>query len=147
VFSVQRLAPTGQFVPFAKQTDDPFTAIAAAFNDVPLAAANPNHDVDVPLVNDTFEIEPFVANRLVEVVLVPVALTHVRFVNEDGDEPVTVRLAIEAFVAEKFVVVAFVKTPVDGVTAPIGVPLIAPPLIVALDEMSVGAERDAIAPD
>ena len=35
-------------------------------------------------------------------------------------------------VANKLVLVAFVNTPVDGVVAPIEVPLIVPPVIVAL---------------
>jgi len=58
------------------------------------------------------------ANRLVLVVLVPVALTHTMF------EEVTL-----------------VNTPVDGVMFPITVPLIDPPRIVALLELRLRAVR------
>jgi len=136
--------------------------MADAFNEVPEAVANPSHDVDVPFVNERLESEPLVAenvvalkfeaNAFVEVVFVPVAFVQMILLKFEGDVPVSVRLAIVAFVANRFVVVAlvvvaFVNTPVDGIVAPTGVPLIAPPLIVAFEEMSVGAVSDAIDPD
>jgi hypothetical protein len=43
--------------------------------------------------------------------------------------------------------VTFVKTPVDGVVAPIVVPLIVPPEIVAFEEINVGAVRTEMFPD
>ena len=43
-------APGGQFAPFARHTEDPFTAMAEAFNVVPEAVVNPNHEVEVPCV-------------------------------------------------------------------------------------------------
>ena len=146
----------GQFVPSNKQTEVPFTLIDDAFNVVPLAVVKPNQEVDVPLVNVRFDAisfvtMKFVANKFVLVVLVPVAFVQMRFVRFDGAAPMTVRFAMVAFVAKKFVVVAlvdvvFVKTPVDGVVAPIVVPLIAPPKIVAFDEVNVGAVSEAIVP-
>ena len=89
---------------------------------------------------------PFVTNRLVEVVLVPVALVQMMLVKLDGVVPDKTRLVkvalvpfkfvTEAFVAKndvevEFVVVTLVKTPDDGVTLPIGVLLIEPPVMVA----------------
>jgi len=82
----------------------------------------------------------FVLLRVVAKKLVLVALPNTEF-------PETYKFVLVAFVAtklpivalvtdavdaEKFVVVAFVNTPVDGVVAPIEVPLIVPPVIVAL---------------
>ena len=97
----------------------------------------------------------FVAKRFVEVVFVPVALVHVRPDTARG--AVSVRFWIVAFVAPKlvanpFVVVALVdvtlvKTPVDGTVAPIVVPLIDPPEIVAFNEMNVGAVSEMIVPE
>jgi len=46
----------------------------------------------------------------------------------------------------ELVLVVFVKMPVDGVVAPIVVPLIVPPEMVTLEEVKVGAVRDAIVP-
>jgi hypothetical protein len=107
------------------------------------------------LVEVTPPNEAFVAKRLVDVVFVPVAFVHVRPLT--ARLPLNVRLAKEAFVAFKFVAkklvevafvdVTFVKTPVDGVVAPIVVPLIEPPLIVALEEINVGAVRTAMFPE
>lgn len=76
----------------------------------------------------TYPITP----RFVVVVYVPVALVHVRFVIVPFDNVPFVSMP---FVAKKFVVVAFVdvtfvKTPVDGVIAPMVVPLIDPPVTV-----------------
>lgn len=86
---------------------------------------------------------------------VPVAFVHVR--SETARFPESVRFANVAFVAFKFVAkkfvdvafvdVTFVKTPVEGFTAPIVVPLIAPPEIVALEEINVGAVRFAMFPE
>jgi hypothetical protein len=96
-----------------------------------------------------------VAKRFVEVVFVPVALVQVRF--ETASAPERVRFAMVALVAPKFVaksavevalvLVTFVKTPVDGVVAPIVVPLIDPPEIVALEEINVGAVSVAMLPE
>jgi hypothetical protein len=107
------------------------------------------------LVEVTPPNDAFVAKRLVEVVFVPVAFVQVR--PDAVKFPESVRLANDAFVAFKlvakkfvevaFVEVTFVKTPVDGVVAPIVVPLIAPPEIVALEEISVGAVRTEMFPD
>ena len=91
---------------------------------------------------------------MVDVVFVPVALFQIMFANEDGVVPVNVKLAIVALVANRFVAVALaaarfvtvpfvanklvevefvlvvlVKTPVDGVEAPIAVLSINPPSI------------------
>ena len=83
---------------------------------------------------------------------VPVVFVQMRFANVVGATPVTVKFAIVPFVAKKFVVVAFVevtfvKTPVEGVVAPIVVPLIEPPEIVAFEEIKVGAVREEMDPD
>lgn len=126
--------PAGQFVPFARQTfcpiirsDDPEAEVNAKVVAVALVA---NRLEMVPLVAWKFD-----ANRFVLVVFVPVAFVHVRFVKLDGDAPETVRFVKFAFVAKRFVDVlfvdvTFVKTPVDGVAAPIEVPLIVPPVTV-----------------
>lgn len=82
-----------------------------------------NAPVDVPFVN----VE-FVANRFVEVAFV------------------TISFVANRFVTNPFVAVVLVKTPVDGVVAPIAVPLIEPPVIVAFEELSVGAFNVAIVP-
>ena len=125
----------------------------------PVAETNES-DVIEPLNALKVLIEPFVAlkfvaKRFVDVVFVPVAFVHVRF--EIARGAVNVRFAIVAFVAPKFVTnsfvvvafveVTFVKTPVEGVVAPMAVPLIDPPLIVTLDEMRVGAVSVLIVPD
>ena len=92
----------------------------------------------------------FVAKRFVLVVFVPVAFVQTRLETVSG--LVTVRFAMVALVENKFVVVALVevtlvKMPVLGVTLPICVPLIEPPLIVALEEESVGAFKLITVPD
>lgn len=84
----------------------------------------------------------------------PVAFVQVR--PETARFPESERFANDAFVAfkfvaKKFVDVAFVdvtlvNTPVDGVIAPIVVPLIAPPEIVTLEEINVGAVSVEIFP-
>jgi hypothetical protein len=112
-------------------------------------------EVIVPFVDVRFVIPPFVANNFVDVVFVPVALTHV--MPEMASGAVSVRFVIVAFVAPKlvanpFVVVALVEvtlvnTPVEGVAAPIVVPLIDPPEIVTFDEMSVGAVNVLTVPE
>jgi hypothetical protein len=129
-----------------------------AFNVVPVAVAKLKKPVEVPFVNKKFVAIPFVVNefvvvtlvpmefvkkllvakRLVEVVFVPVALVQVRFVG--------LKLVAEKLVTNKVVAVALVKTPVDGVVAPIVVPLIEPPVIVTFEEASVGAVRLVIVP-
>jgi hypothetical protein len=86
---------------------------------------------------------------------VPVAFVHVS--PDTVRSPESERFANEAFVALKFVAkrfvevafveVTFVKTPVDGVVAPIVVPLIDPPEIVALEEINVGAVSVAMFPE
>ena len=112
-------------------------------------------EVTDPFVDVRFVIPPLVAKRFVEVVFVPVAFVQV--IPDTARGAVSVRFAIVAFVAAKlvanpfvvvaFVEVTFVKTPVDGTVAPIVVPLIEPPEIVAFDEMSVGAVRVLIVPE
>ena len=52
----------------------------------------------------------FEANKLVEVVLVPVAFVQERLVKLDGADPVTVKLTMVALVANRFVVVASLDT-------------------------------------
>lgn len=76
-----------------------------AVRETPLAVVNPSEETnwEVPVL---FPNKRLVANRLVEVVLVPVAFTQVRPVTPKVS---TVRLAKEAFVAYRFVVVAFVE--------------------------------------
>jgi hypothetical protein len=59
-------ADPGQFVPFARHTDEPFTAMAEAFKVVPEAVAKPNQEVEVPLVRLSEPIVPDCANKLVE---------------------------------------------------------------------------------
>jgi hypothetical protein len=64
-----------------------------ANNDEPEAVAKPNHDVEVPFVNERLEIvlfvmvplviTPFVANRLVVVAEVPVAFANVTSCNDE----------------------------------------------------------------
>jgi hypothetical protein len=95
----------------------------------PEAVLKPNQLDEVPSVNKRFVKVPFVENRFVLVVFVPVAFVQIRLANEDGAEPVTVKLWMvavvafnvpivelvkvavvpEIFVAKKFVAVAFVK--------------------------------------
>lgn len=87
-----------------------FTLFAVKFNAVklePEAVAKPSHWVDV-----TFVKLPLVNVPFVKAALVPFTK-----------------------VANKFVAVVLVKTPVEGVVFPIGVPLIEPPEIVALEEV------------
>jgi len=67
----------GQFTPLARQTLNPFTSTAAAFNNVPEAVLNPNHEVEVPFVNVRFVMVPFVPNKFVVVTLVPVPFPKV----------------------------------------------------------------------
>jgi len=100
----------------------------------PEAVAKPSHDVDVPFAYDKLDSDPLVAvkvvalkfeaNKLVDVVFVPVAFVHVRLVKFDGVDPVIVRFAIVAFVAKKLVVVALVVVEL---------------LIVAFDVTKLGA--------
>ena len=104
---------TGQFVPSAKQTEVPFTAIEDANRLVPDAVPKPNHDVDVPAAKAMVVNEPFVANRFVLVTLVPVAFVQARPDKAKGF--VTIRLVNDPFVAKRFVevtevAVAFVKS-------------------------------------
>ena len=61
VASVSVADPTGQFVPFVRHTACPFTMIELANRFVPLAVANPSQEVDVPFVNVSALIVPFVA--------------------------------------------------------------------------------------
>jgi len=91
-----------------------------AFTKVPEAVTNPNQDVDVPFAKVSDESEAFPA------VNVPtVATLAKRFVDDAVPDA-------NMFVDVTLVDVTFVKIPVDGAVTPIGVPLIAPPLIVAL---------------
>lgn len=110
------------------------------FNVVPFKVATvPEvNDMVEPVAEPTVKVETsplvarkFVAKRLVEVVLVPVALVQIKFASERA--PVKLKFAIVALVATKLVVVAFVKTPVEGEVFPICVPLIDPPLMVAFE--------------
>lgn len=88
-----------------------------AFRLVPDAVPKPIQVLVVPiavrlvmeaLFTTLFVKFPLTANRLVLVVLVPVALVQMRLAKEDGEEPFTVKLAMVAFCANKFVVVALV---------------------------------------
>ena len=139
----------GQFVPFCRQTLEPFTAMEDANMEVPDAVVKPSQPVDVPLVKERL-VEPrvvmlppvavkLVAKRLVEVVLVPVALVQMTLEKLEGDEPVSERLAMVALVAYSLVEVELVNTPVEGVAAPMAMPLMEPPERVALEEIRVGA--------
>ena len=209
-------AAPGQFVPFRRQTEDPFTAIEETRREVPEAVAKLNQFEEVPFVKERFvtvpfeaftvpapsdpivavlpkrledvTVEPlihvpvapvkerdgtvrreirtfvavrFVAKRFVLVVLVPVASVQRRFTNEAGVKPEIVReeavkLVNVPLVAKKLVDVAlvdvvFVKTPVEGVVAPIEDPLMEtplkdPPEMEALEEMRLGAVREAMNP-
>jgi hypothetical protein len=144
-------AAPGQFVPFRRQTEEPFTWMEEAFNVVPEAVAKPNQPVEVPFVKERLVACAVVAKRLVDVVFVPVALVQVRLVKLDGLVPLTVRFVNVPFVAKRLVevelvLVVFVKTPVDGVVAPIVVPLIVPPEMVTLEEVKVGAVSEAMVP-
>ena len=56
-----------------------------------------------------------VANKLVLVVLVPVALVQMRFVKVDGAVPATTKLVNEPLVANKLVVVTLVAVPFTNV--------------------------------
>jgi len=92
------------------------------------------------LVVAKFVAWPLVTNRFVDVVFVPVAFVQMILLKLEGAAPFKVKLLIVAlvattFVAAIFVDVVFVKTPVDGVVAPIGVPSIDPPLMVAFAEL------------
>ena len=95
----------------------------------------------VPVV--AFKLE---AKRLVRVVCSPVAFVHVRFVNKDGDTPLTVSVLMEAFVANRLVAVADVNTAVDGVIAPIGELLIVLPSSVRIFEIFASVSVPEMAP-
>jgi len=111
--TVRRVSASGitrQFVPSARQTDCPFTAMAEALSVVPDAFAKPNQPVEVPFVMVRSVMEPlvdwkFVAKRFVDVVFVPVAFVQTMLV---GNRLSTVRLVKFALAAKKLVVVAFV---------------------------------------
>lgn len=113
---------------------------------VPVAEVKES-EVIAPFVTVPFVANKFVAKRLVDVVFVPVAFVQVKPETVSG--AVRVRLPIVAFVAlnvvakrlveVEFVEVVLVKMPVEGVVPPMDVLLIVPPLIVALEEMRVGA--------
>ena len=116
----------GQFVPFWRQTENPFTAIEEAKIDVPEAVLNPKYPDDVPFVKVRvgavsvvmFAVDPVKdwAYRLVEVVLVPVAFVQVNPLNADGVAPVIVSDETEMFVAVAFVAKKFVVVTVVAVT-------------------------------
>ena len=89
----------GQFTPFDKHTLNPFTRTAPAFSVVPLAVANPSHDVDVPFVKDKFVIVPFVPNKFVVVTLVPVPFVNVKF--ESVVLPTTANVLVTVELAAK----------------------------------------------
>ena len=137
----------------------PFSALTV----VPEAVVNPNQVPVAPLnvklsisplmisvlVMVALVIVPFTANKFVLVVLVPVAFVQIILVKEEGVEPVMATLVNVALVAVKLVATLFaanmlvvvtevevtlVKTPVDGVVFPIGVPLIEPPVITVFEE-------------
>jgi hypothetical protein len=78
----------------ANELTDKLPSVALfANNDEPEAVAKPNHDVEVPFVNERLEIvlfvmvplviTPFVANRLVVVAEVPVAFANVTSCNDE----------------------------------------------------------------
>jgi len=112
------VVPVGQFVPFARHTNEPFTYSAVELTSeacklVPVAfvklsvATVPDVDwsvVIVPLRDTRLSITLYWAYKLVEVVLVPVAFTHVISVRLSG--PVRMRFVIVAVVALKVVAVA-----------------------------------------
>lgn len=83
---------------------------------VPEAVAKPNQDVEVPLVKERTVMVPEAELRLAMVPLL------------------AKMLVVEAEVAKRFDEVTFVKLPVEGVVAPIGMALIDPPVSVALPE-------------
>lgn len=101
----------------------PIVALPDTARLAPVIAAVTTRLVKVPVVEKRFVLVTlvmvaFVPVRFVMLALVPVAEVYVKFV--------PLRL-----VAKKLVLVAFVKTPVDGVEAPIGVLSIVPPLMVS----------------
>ena len=163
--------PLGQFVPFARQTAVPLTAMDEALIEEPEAFVKPSHEdvtpVNIPLTAVRLSDDnvgrfanvawSVVANKFVLVVFVPVAFVHVKFVKFDGVAPVTVSVETMAFVKfafsanvfveVEFVVVTSVNIAVDGVIPPMDVPLIVPPVIVTFDEERFGAVRVVIVPD
>ena len=102
----------------------------------PVAVASVNN----ALLEVRFVIVPLVANKFVLVVFVPVAFVQVRPVSARLFERVRLanvafvakRLVDVEFVAKEFVLVVLVKTPVDGVVAPIAV-LLMEPLAISAD--------------
>jgi hypothetical protein len=110
---------------------------------VPVAEVN-DSEVIVPLLEFKVAIVPFVAPKEPVNKLVPVAFVKVSVPRAEAPE--TARVVREPFVAKRFVEVTFVNTPVEGTLAPIVVPLIDPPLIVAFEETSVGAVSVVIVP-
>lgn len=88
-------AEPGQFTPFARQTLNPFTSTAPAFNKVPEAVLKPSHDVEVPFVKVRFVMVPFVPNKLVVVTAVPVPLVNVRPAKDVLPSTVKVLVTVE----------------------------------------------------
>jgi hypothetical protein len=133
---------------------EPFEEVSVAI--VPLVARKfvpvaevKESDVMVPFVEFRVEIVPLVApkevaKRPVEVTLLPVAFVKVRVPRAEAPE--TASVVNEPFVANKFVEVTLVNTPVEGTLAPIVVPLIDPPEMVAFEETKVGAVSVVIVP-
>jgi hypothetical protein len=164
-------AEAGQPTPFARQTAWPITVAVAklpakAYTEDPDAVPKPNHPVDVPLAKDNEDITAaeawrFCANRLVEVVFVPVALVQMRFANEDGAFPVSARdVAVTdpnvafveetlencPFVANRLVVVTEVAVPFVNVSdcrevVPVAVrfPTVAEPMVAPASVSEVPA--------
>jgi hypothetical protein len=109
----------------------------------PVAETNES-EVIVPLVEFSVEIVPLVAPKEPAKMLAPVAFVKVSVPSDEAPE--TASVVNEPFVANRFVDVTLVKMPVEGVVAPMAVPLIDPPLIVAFAEMNVGAVSVVIVP-
>jgi hypothetical protein len=134
----------------------------------PDAVPNPNHPVDVPFANESDDMTAadawrFWANRLVEVVFVPVALVQTRFANEDGEFPVRTKdVAVtepkEALVAEtlpncplaanRLVVVTEVPVPSvnvspcrEAVPVAVRLPTVAEPMVAAFSTETPAAAR------
>ena len=124
-------AVPGQFVPFAKHTDEPFTAIAEAFKVVPEAVAKPSQEVEVP----------FVKLRLVEKKFVEVASVNVALgaVSEAMVPLFANRLVDETTLLKKFVVV----TEVNVAFVPVSVASEVAPSTVKVD---VTVDEDVIKP-
>lgn len=114
--------------------------------------AKPNQEVEVPLakvrlfaskfVKLAFAPVKFWANRFVLVVLVPVAFVQIRLVKLEGAAPVMLKVWKMALVAYRFVEVALVdvtlvNTPDDGVSAPMLIPFIVPPVKVTFPEFKL----------